>query len=229
VHSLIARGFNKIWDREGHLFAGRARIHPCLDDAAAEQQLLYAITNPVKDDLVETVSQSPFFSTYKHQTKGEKLRFWYIDYDAYCTAGGSRKKNLRLKDFLKWVEWECTPLPSQADMTEAQRQTWMRKAVKAIETECRKKRKQEDKGVIGKTKLFEVDPRDRPENPKKSSKEPLCHAAEPALQKEYKKSWREFLSQFIEASADYRRGYFEREFPDGSYRPPLVSIYSGSG
>jgi hypothetical protein len=92
AHSLIARGINKTWQREGHLFAARPRIHPCLDDESAEQKLLYSLTNPVKDNLVETVSQSPYFSTYRHQAFGEDLRFWYIDYEAYWAAGGDRKK-----------------------------------------------------------------------------------------------------------------------------------------
>ena len=76
--------------------------------------------------------------------------------------------------------------------------------------------------------LYAVDPRDRPENPKKSGREPLCHAADPELKKEYKEDWRNFMDRFIEASADYRSGYFHREFPDGSFRPPLVTIYSAS-
>jgi hypothetical protein len=71
VHSLIARGVNKTWGREGHVFGARARIHVCADDEAAEQKLLYAITNPVKDNLLDTVSKSPLFSTYEHQAKGE--------------------------------------------------------------------------------------------------------------------------------------------------------------
>jgi len=58
---------------------------------------------------------------------------------------------------------------------------------------------------------------------------PLCHAADKELAKEYKKQWREFVHQFIQASADYRSGYFHREFPEGSYRPPLVKLYSGEG
>jgi hypothetical protein len=156
VHSLIATGVNNTWDREGHLFGGRARIHPCVDDNAAERQLLYAITNTVKDNLVETVSQSPFFSTFKHQAHGEKLRFWYIDYDAYWAAGGDRKKGHRLKRYLKWVEWECTPLPNQAMMTEKQRQTWMRQEVRKIEAECKKERKKANKSVVGKANIIPI-------------------------------------------------------------------------
>ena len=79
--------------------------------------------------------------------------------------------------------------------------------------------------MLGKAGLHAVDPRDRPKNPKESGKRPLCHASDPELAKEYKKQWRKFMDLYIEASADYRRGYFEREFPSGSYRPPLVTIY----
>jgi hypothetical protein len=229
AHSLIARGVNKTWDREGHVFGGKARIHPCIDDKAAEQKLLYAVTNPIKDNLLESPSKSPLFSTYDHQAKGKPLRFWYIDWDAYWTAGGNRKKSHRVKDYLKWVTWSCAPLPSQLNMSESQRQTWMRKQVKDIVNECRQTRKQEGKSVLGKRALFELDPRDRPKNPKRSGSAPLCHASDKELAKEYRKQWREFVHQFIQASADYRRGHYFREFPEGSYRPPLVKIYKAEG
>lgn len=125
VHSVIAKSVNKTWEREGHLFGARARVHPCLDEGAAEKQLLYAITNTVKDNLVETVSSSPFFSTYHAQAKGRRLRYWYIDWDAYYTAGGKQKKSHSPKDYLKWTEWECTPLPEHSGMPEHRRRTWI--------------------------------------------------------------------------------------------------------
>ena len=229
AHGLIARGVNKTWDREGHVFGGRARTHECVDDAAAEQKLLYAVTNPVKDNLLETVSKPPLFSTYDHLAKGKPLRFWYLDWEAYWTAGGKRKKSHRLKDYLRWTTWQCTPLPSQMAMREHQRQTWMRKQVREIEKACKTERKDSGKTVIGKAGLHAVDPRERPRNPKKSGKRPLCHASDPELAKEHKKEWRKFMGQYVEASADYRNGYYEREFPEGSYRPPLVTIYHASG
>ena len=228
VHSLIARGVNKTWDREGHLFGARARIQPSVDDAAAEKKLLYAVANPVKDHLLESMARSPLFSTYNHQAKGEPLRFWYIDYEAYWLSGGNRKKSHRLKDYLKWVSWSCAPLPRQQSMTERQRQTWMRKQVKEIEDTCRKEREENGRTVIGTAGLFAVDPRDRPKNPKKSGREPLCHASAPELAKSYREERREFLNQYIQASADYRNGDFKRAFPGGSYRPPLIEIYRAS-
>ena len=226
VKSLIARAVNKTWDREGPVFGSRSRMHPCLDEGAAEKQLLYALTNPVKDGLVERVSKSPLFTTYHFQSKGEALRFWYIDYDAYYTAGGERKKSHRLKEYLKWVSWECTPLPEHEGMSRQQRQTWVRHRVREIEAACGEERQEAGMTFIGKAGLYAVNPRERPKTPKESGPEPLCHASDPELAKQYKKEWRKFLDAFIEASADYRRGCFDREFPEGSFRPPLLTVYS---
>ena len=49
-------------------------------------------------------------------------------------------------------------------------------------------------------------PRDRPKAPKQSGQEPLCHASDPELKKEYKKSWRTFMDQF--GSDDFLTMYF---------------------
>ena len=96
-----------------------------------------ALTNPVKGNLVEKVSQAPFFSTYRHQAFGDDLSFWYFDYQAYWAAGGKRKKGHRLKDYLKWVTWECTPLPCHAGWTEHKRQTWVRQQVRDAENDAK--------------------------------------------------------------------------------------------
>lgn len=226
--SLIARELNRTWEREGDFFSARSKIHPCLDDETAERHLLYALTNPVKDGLVEQVSASPLFSTYHFQAKGKPLRFWYIDYEAYYLAGGSRKKSHRLKDYLKWVEWECTPLPKHAKMTIHQRRTWVRQQVRQIEAAKKMTHRDTGKSFIGKPGLFALNPRDRPMHPTPSGPDPLCHAANLETAKQYKREWQEFLNQFIQASADYRNGFLHREFPEGSYRPPLVTVYYAS-
>ena len=97
--------------------------------------------------------------------------------------------------------------------------------VKEIEEACRTMRKDNGKTIIGFQKLKETDPRSRPKNPKGSGPEPLCHASDKETAKEYKKRWRVFRDAYIQASADYRNGVFDRDFPDGSFRPPLVEIF----
>ena len=49
-YSLLSRELNRLWDREGPVWSTKNRGIECVDDAAAEDRLLYSMTNPVKDE-----------------------------------------------------------------------------------------------------------------------------------------------------------------------------------
>ena len=226
--SGIARAVNKLWGRENHVFGARYRAEPCVDDAAAEQQLLYSVTNAVKDGQVERVVESPFFSTFRQAGRGEPLRFWHIDFAGWWKRGGPRKGN-RVKRFLTWVTVELSPLPALRQLSEHQRRTRMRHLVRDAEKAAAERLAQEGRTAVGVEGLRRLDPRDRPRDPKESGRQPLCHASDAASRREFERSWREFLSEHRRASIDYRAGCFHREFPEGSFRPPLITPYSASG
>ena len=226
TNSLIARFVNKQCDREGPVFSATARTEAIIDDAAAEEKLFYALTNPVKDGMVETVKQSPFFNTYRHLAYGDPLRYWFIDWHAWWLAGGFKNRRHEAKNYLKWTQFELTPLPAWQDLTVTQRQTRVRVKVRELEEYYAELRKHKNRTVIGVRALFQVDPRDRPQSPKKSGKQSLCHASDPRLRHQFKKDWREFVHEHRKASIDYRKGYYDREFPEGSFRPVIKKIYS---
>jgi hypothetical protein len=228
ANSLIARQINKLYDREGHVFSGPIRFTPCIDDVSAEQQLVYALTNPVKDGLIESVGRSPFFSTYRAQARGEPLRYWYIDWEAWWLRGGGRKKGNRPKDFLKWIELSIARLPEFEDWPDHKIQSRVRHGVRDVEEETSRLLRSEGRSVFGVPALFSIDPRDRPREPKSSGRQPICHAADRQLAREYVKQWREILNEHRKASWDYRMGFHEREFPNGTYRPPIATIYNSS-
>ena len=227
-NSLISRFTNKAIGREGPLLSAPFHAEPCLDDASVEQQFIYAATNVVKDGLVERVSQSPFFNTYRHFAFGDPLSFWWIEWGKYELAGGAKNKHIRPKDFLEWGELELTCLPEWEGWPVEKRQTRYRKAVKEVEDECKERRRDEQRTVVGVPALYATDPRSRPKAPTVNTRPPLCHTASRALYLEYKKLWREFVREHKKASWDYRSGYWEREFPDGSFRPPITTIYRSS-
>ena len=227
VHSLIARELNRLRGGENHVYGERYRAEPCLDDASAEQKLVYAMVNAVKDGQVERVSESPFFSTFRHLAFGEPLRFWYFDFTAWWKKGGPRPGN-RLKDHIEWVEFALAPLPSWEKLTVQQRRTRFRHLVREAEVLAAQEREAEGRTVIGVPALRRLDPRDRPRNPKRSGRQPLCHAADPATRRLYKRDWREFLKAYRAASIAYRGGDLGVAFPDGSFRPPLVTMYTAS-
>ena len=234
VESAIARQANRVWSRENHVFGERYRATPCLDDDAAEQQMVYALANAVKDGQVARVDKSPFFSTFAwhHADAGgaireSPLRFWYFNYAGWWKKGGPRRGN-RLKDFLEWVEVEITPLPGLRTLSAHQRQTRLRRQIREIEHVAAERLAAEGRTAFGFEALCCLDPRDRPRNPKTSGRQPLCHASDPKLRRLFKREWREFLREYRRASIDFRAGHLEREFPDGSYRPLLVTPYSAS-
>jgi hypothetical protein len=227
-NSLIARFVNKQWDNQGPCFAAPSRSTPILDDDKAETRLFYSLLNPVKDNLVKKVIDSPFFSSYRHLAYGDPLKFWYIDWHAWWKAGGFQNKEHRVKDYLKWTQFELTPLPAWENLSVHQRQTRVRKKVSELEELYADQRKSENKTVIGVPALYKTDPRDRPKNPKDSGRQPLCLTSIPPLGRQFKIDWREFRTEHRKASIDYRNGFHEREFPEGSFRPPIMTIYTSS-
>ena len=229
TNSLIARGVNKTWEREGPVYTGRYRISACQSDPSAEKKLLYAVTNTVKDGLVSSTKQSPFFSTFNHLTRGDPLRFWWIDWAGYWKAGGSESKKHHPKEYLKWVDWELTPLPHLSDLSPHQRQTRIRKLVREEEQHQETLMRETNRTVIGVKALFETDPRDRPKTPRISGRQPLCHAEDIETQKAYEEKWCEFLKEHRKASFDFRNGNRDREFPEGSFRPPIIRIITEDG
>jgi hypothetical protein len=228
ANSLIARGINKLYEHEGQVLSGPVRFTPCIDDVSAEDRLLYALTNPVKDGLIESTRRTPLFSTYRAQAGDEALRYWYIDWEAWWSAGGSRKRGKRPKDFLRWVALPIAPLPELAEWPAHRVQSRVRHGVRAREEHAREEIRAAGRTVAGARALFEVDPRDRPKEAKESREQPICHAADPQLRREFRRRLREILNEHRKASWDFRMGYFEREFPEGTYRPPIATIYNSS-
>jgi len=221
-HAKAARDINRLRGREGHLYAGPSRITPCANDNQAFDQLIYALTNPVKDGLVDRVRHSPFFSTYQQQACGKPLQYWDIDWERYWEAGGPFNKRLSPKQFLVWRTLEITPLPHLAEMPEHQRQTLIRKAVEAVEEETAAKLKREGRTFCPVSRHFETDPRSRPATPRVSGRKPLIHASSKAEYDAYREKLRDVMRMYVPASVAFRSGRFDVEFPPGTFRPPLT-------
>ncbi len=226
-YGLLSRELNKLWGREGPMWSTRSRSAEAIDDDAAEDRLFYEVTNMVKDGLVDRVTHSEGFNCYGTLATGEKEKFWYLDWTSWWNDGGPRNKK-PVSEYKVWVEVEYTPLPKWRQMTPDQRQAHFRREVRKIEQEARKEREREGRPVMGPQKLAKLDPRDRPKTEAKSGPQPLCHASTKEAAEEYKKEFKVFLDHYYRASGLYREGHFDVEFPEGSFRPPLVTIYCAS-
>ena len=219
-HRILAEELNRYYGREGGIFSTPARTVPCLDNVSLEQQFFYALTNPVKDGLVDRLSHWKGFSSYNQLARGEDEVFTYYDRTAWHKSG--QKKPIQA--FMKSARVEFTPLPSLENMKPEERRMYIRREVRLIEQSCREQRALEGRRVMTPARLQRTDPRDRPVNRPKRTPKPLCHCSSPGLAKEYKDMHLEFLKSYRISSAYYRSGVYDVEFPPGSFKPPLIEL-----
>ena len=92
--------------------------------------------------------------------------------------------------FKKWVTVEYSKIPQWKTLTNHQYATRFRHEVRALEKQFREERSQEGKRVAGLAKLAKLDYRDRPETPRKRTRQPICHASTPGAAAEYEVDWR---------------------------------------
>ena len=222
-HRILAEELNRHLGREGAVFSSPPRSAECLDDASLEQQFFYALTNPAKDGLVDTMAEWDGFSSFKVLAHGQEESFTYIDRTAWHRKGGKRK-NLPLQQFSKTARIVYTPLPAHAEMKPHARQAHIRREVKKLEAKFRKEREAEGRKVMGPKRLARLDPRSRPQTQRSRTRMPLCHASTPEKAAEYKEALKEYLNAYRIASVAYRAGAFDTEFPPGAMRPPLIAV-----
>ena len=218
-NSLIAKGINRHLDREGPVFSTHVRAAEAQCDKSLEQQLFYAVTNVVKDGLVEEASHWKGFSLHNQMATGNIEKFYYIDYTAWRKAGGP-KSGKPTSAFMKTTTIELTPLPSQTAWKPDKRQAHFRREVQKLEDFHRARRQQEKESVVGKTALATIDPRDRPKTPPTRSPRPKCHATTQEAREAFFKAYSDFLAVYCVASKKWMKGDWTAEFPAGSYRPP---------
>ncbi|MBW2737097.1 MAG: hypothetical protein JRH20_32350 [Deltaproteobacteria bacterium] len=206
-NSLVTRELNRIYDREGPLFSTRNRTHEATDDSALEQQLFYAVTNVVKDGLVDRVSHWEGVSSYNQLATGQVDTYTYIDRTAWHRAGGRHSKKPP-EAFTKTVTLELSPLPEWEHMSPGKRQAHFRREVRCQESAFREVREREGRTAMGRKKLAKVDPRDRPKTSKPKTRQPVCHS-----------------STFdYYASNLWMGGFWNVGFPSGSIRPPPLRV-----
>jgi hypothetical protein len=223
-NSLAARGINKYLGREGALYSTRNRGVEAVDDLSLAQQLLYAVTNPVKDGLVDRVAHWKGFSSYRQLASGEVERFSYIDWTAWHRAGGE-KSGRSPEEFLEWTEVKLTPIPAWENLPEHKRQALFRRLVRQREQEYREERDREGRRPMGPRKLSKLDHRARPRREKRERRrQPLCHSSTPEGARDYERRFRSFLEQYYYASVMWMEGVVDVKFPAGSFKPPLIRV-----
>jgi hypothetical protein len=223
---LTARSVNRILEREGHFWAGRARVEEVKSDNKAEKLLGYGACNTVKDGLVEKASHWPGFSTTDALSKGEDtLSFTYIDRTLWWKHGADHRDDVDPSKYTRKTEVKLTPIPSWQNLTIHQRTTKFRTLIKDYEKKALEERVAEGITTVkGMDRVMKESPFARPSRPRKKTPQPLCHVDTQEEYSKYAEEYREIRRQHMEASIWFRGGERDVEFPPGTFRPPLVTV-----
>ncbi len=222
---LLARELNRLYDRKGHFWSGRARVEEITGDNKAEKLLGYGACNVVKDGLVEHAKDWTGFSTMAALERGEKLVFKYVDRTLWWKHGADHKE-VDPSKYTKTTSVELHPLPAWASLDEEERRGRFKQVIHVHEQLAKDERRAEGIAEVkGMARIEKLSPFDKPSRPRQRSPQPLCHADTfeeyKNLQEEYEKT----VKKHRIASAAYRAGHLDVEFPPGTFRPPLVRVF----
>ena len=219
-HRLLSGELNRLYKREGPVFSGRAHTAPCLDDASVEQQFFYALTNPVKDGLVDKMSRWKGFSSYKHHALGKDEVYTYFDREAWRRDGQRRP----LHSYSRSIRVKYSPIPGLEHMSQGKRSSYIRRRVREIEKKFRMQRQADGQKAMSEKRMKRINPRDRPAKEAERGVAPVCHSSCPVLARKFIDGLKIFISSYAKASKRYRSGDYNTEFPPGSFRPPLIML-----
>jgi hypothetical protein len=220
----VAKELNRHYGREGHFWSGRARVEEIISDKKAEKLLGYGACNVVKDGLLEKARDWTGFSTTGALLWGEKLEYEYVNRTLWWKHGADHRE-VDSARYIRRVEIELVPLPSWVNLSKEARQTRFRHIVRDHEEIARRERAAEGITTVkGMVRIEGESPFSKPRSLRKRSPKPLCHAETKEQYEEYKAEYKEIVKAHRVASAAYRAGCFNVEFPPGTFRPPLVTV-----
>ena len=215
----LARSVNDIRDRRGVVFERRYDAEPVLDEEALLERAVYVICNPVKAGLCEHSHQWPGIVLWAGSGEVESHEVSWLDRESYRSA---RRRAERVGG--------PAPAPEGSEasgslLIHPLAGDRLGEAIKARECQLTAERKRAGRATMTRAAVLAQDWHAAPPRPKRSPR-PLCHTSERSLRQAFVEGFREFVGAFREASARWREGCSDVQFPPWSYPPgrPLVRV-----
>lgn len=221
----LARAANRIRGRNGTFFERRYSAEPILDDEALLDRIVYVATNPVEAGLCKRVKDWRGVVLFAPRGRAEAVPVSWVDRDQRRLAlararlhGGKAPKD---NDFLVHGLLTVDPIPSFAGSGRGGK--GVTGAIESRERMIAENRRRAGKRTLTVRQILAQSWHSAPRRPKRSPR-PSCHAADPELQAQFRKGFREFIRLFREASEVYRAGDIDVVFPEWCYPPGLPLV-----
>jgi len=208
--SPLAKGVNALDAVRGPVFERRYAATAIVDDDALLRCIVYTVTNPVAAGLVESPDAWP--GLLLGRTEDDGRSFSRVRWRDLARARAARSDEPDISEFTDSSTVRVRPV--QLEHRDAARE--LANALEKRLVELREERA--GRPVLGAESVKAQDPFDAPARPKRS-RMPLCHASTRELWDVFAQHWRSFVNAYRRASAAFRRGKLDVEFPAFSFRP----------
>jgi REP element-mobilizing transposase RayT len=226
-NSSVARAIPRFCPTyKGGRFWGRrysSEFLPAAEDI--EEYFFYTVLQPIKDGLVDKISQYPGYNCFHDAIWGVKRKFKVVKWKEYRDARRFNKR-VKLCDFTEVVTLEYERIPGYDHLTQSDYAKLMMEKYEARRKLILEKRLGEGKKCVGRNMLNRVKPGTIPLNTKRSDRNahrPRVLSISNERRAVFKAWYFEICFSYKESSLKYRRGDIRVEFPQGTYKP-LIKV-----
>ncbi|MCO4762958.1 MAG: transposase [Myxococcales bacterium] len=219
VNGNLSKKLNDLHGRRGTMWHRRFRaIGVAPDEETQMARLRYIMAHGVKEDLVEKVGDWPGVSSLPWLLYGEPIYGVWTDFTARYNARRRKSYVPTPGEFDTVYEVRMSPLPCWSETsTDVWRQS-VRNLAAGIDAEAAQRRTESGVRVLGAAAVLAADITTRV--PLRSRRRaPSVHASRAVVRARLKAGLRAITHAYMEASARFRDGEWDVEFPEGTFRP----------
>jgi len=208
----------------GGLWGRRYSAEPLVGNPDVEDYFFYTVLQPVNDGLVNDISEYPDYNCFEDAVTGRARQYTVVNWKKYHDAR-RWNKSVSVDDYTDTYTLTYKRLPGYEKLSQDEYAKLMRE--KLAERTAAILEKRGHKPPLGANRLKQVVPGSLPKNTKTSG--PLDHRprvlSKDPVRRGCGKDWYfKIQVQYKEASARFRAGELDVEFPKGTYRPPLFTV-----
>lgn len=189
-----------------------------------EDYFFYTVLQPVNDGLVDDIKDYPGYNCFEDAITGTARQYRVVKWKEYNDAR-RWNKSVSIDDFTELCTLKYERLPGYEDLSQAEYARVMR--IKLAERTQQVLLKREGKRCLGAARLKQVKPGSRPKKTKTSGPRdhrPRVLSKDPVRRSIGNEWYFSIYFAYKVASAAYRAGNLDVQFPEGTYKPPLFTV-----
>jgi hypothetical protein len=190
-----------------------------------EDRFFYTVLQPVNDGLVDDIKHYPGYNCFEDAITGTVRHYRVVHWKEFNDA---RRWNpsVSIEQFTEWCPLKFERLPGYESLSQGEYAALMRKKLSERTAEVLKTRRV--KRPLGASRLRRIIPGAIPKNTKVSGRydhRPRVLSKCPVRRSVAEAWYFDIYFRFKESSKRYRAGETDVVFPEGTYKPPLFTVF----